>query len=612
MIIRYEEEQLNPDDYTFFDKQKFKYSLNFFDFEVFSQTNEIMADWAVVIVNPLELKRTTIINDVDALKDYYIQHHKQIWVGYNNSRYDNPMLIGILQGLNPGMINDAFIKEGKSPYDIGIKQSTYPLFGYDCMFSQNLGSLKLLESYMGLDIRETTVPFDICRPLTEEEWEQTIFYCKHDVMSTIEVFKNSVDEYIAKVALCENFNIPLTQLGKTKAQLSANILQARQPETPRTDEWDIQFIEGLELKKFQWVKEWYLNPKHHNPYAYLLDVDVYGTKAKIGWGGIHSALPKYNAEQGIFYHIDVTSYYPSLMIFHNLLSRNCKDNQKFKQIFDERVKAKKEGKKEYQMALKIVLNSTYGASGDKYSTLFDERQRKSICVNGQLGLLDLCEHLKDTLGEDCTIIQTNTDGIIIKLEKEENIDTMNKVCDEWSNRLNLGLDRDPVKTIYQRDVNNYLFIFDNGKIERKGCIKELTPLAYDTPIITKAVVEYLTNKTKPEDFINNCNDYQEFQIVYRLTTNYECCFHNGIKYIDKTYRVFASKNLNDTPLLKKKKDKEKADKFASCPVHCFIDNSDIRNKKVPNNVDKQYYIDEVYKMLESFGIDAKPSIFDLF
>ena len=605
-------ENLDKEKYSDFTKQDYPYGLNFFDFEVFSNSNPKSADWGVVILNPLELTRTIIINDRKSLYDYYIKHAKQIWCGYNNARYDNPMLIGILQGLNAGFINNGLIVEQKSPYDLGIKMNEYPLYGYDCMFSRNLGSLKLLEGYMGLNIEETSVPFDIDRRLTKEEWDKTIFYCKHDVDSTIEVFRNSKDEYVAKVSLCENFNIPFEQIGKTKAQLSASILQATQPSEPRKDSWDLQIIPQIELNEFKWVKDWFMNPRNYNPFSFIDNVDVYGTKAKIGWGGIHSALPQYNCEKGIFYHVDVTSYYPSLMIKHSLLSRNCANPNKYEEIFKERVKAKRDGRKAYQMALKIVLNSTFGASGDKFNGLFDERQQKSICVNGQLGLLDLCEHLKNALGNDCTIIQTNTDGIILKLEKEENVFIMNEVCDEWSNRLSLGLDRDKLVKINQRDVNNYMFVFENGKIERKGCIKDLSPLSYDCPIVTKAIVDYLLNGTKIEDYMNNCDDMIEYQILYKVTANYEYAFHNGKKLYNKTYRVFASKNATDTPLYKKHKTKTKVDKFASTPLHCFIENGDIRGKKIPSNLDKHYYIDEAHKIIESFGISSRESIFDMF
>ena len=57
--------------------------------------------------------------------------------------------------------------------------------------------LKFFEESMGSDIRETQVPFDIDRPLTEQELEQTIFYCKHDVEETMKVFMQRKSDFEA-------------------------------------------------------------------------------------------------------------------------------------------------------------------------------------------------------------------------------------------------------------------------------------------------------------------------------------------------------------------------------------------------------------------------------
>ena len=46
-----------------------------------------------------------------------------------------------------------------------------------------------------------------------------------------------------------------------------------------------------------------------------------------------------------------------------------------------------------QQPYKIVLNGTYGASKDKYNNLYDPLQANNVCINGQLMLLDLIEHV---------------------------------------------------------------------------------------------------------------------------------------------------------------------------------------------------------------------------
>ena len=57
--------------------------------------------------------------------------------------------------------------------------------------------LKTLEGFLGSDIRETEVPFDLNRKLTQEELDQTVFYCRHDVEETIKVFLEKIDDFHA-------------------------------------------------------------------------------------------------------------------------------------------------------------------------------------------------------------------------------------------------------------------------------------------------------------------------------------------------------------------------------------------------------------------------------
>ena len=48
---------------------------------------------------------------------------------------------------------------------------------------------------MGNTIKETSVPFDIDRKLTDAEIAETVKYCKSDVYNTIEVFMRIKSEF---------------------------------------------------------------------------------------------------------------------------------------------------------------------------------------------------------------------------------------------------------------------------------------------------------------------------------------------------------------------------------------------------------------------------------
>lgn len=447
----------------FFSEDAFPYSLNFYDFEVF------MGDWLVVIINPVDGVKRIIANDKDALSSYYNSHKKQIWVGYNSRNYDTYILKAILLGLNPKKVNDLIIVHGMKGWQIDDSFKDIPFLNFDV--SARMLGLKQLEGFMGNDIRETTVPFDFDRPLNRPEMRETVRYCLHDVEQTIEVFKRSVNEYNAQMDLISTFDLPLKAVNKTKAQLTAEIIDCEKEE--RDDEFDIQIVDCLKIKKYRYVVDWFENSCNYD-YKKSFDTNVCGIPHSFGWGGLHGCSPEPIHLKGRIFHVDVTSYYPSIMIVYDFLTRNCKDKYKFKEIYDKRVALKKAGKKKEQAPYKIILNGTYGICKDKYSKAFDPRQANNVCINGQLMLLDLLEHLEGY----ADIIQSNTDGIILMVaDTDEAVRKMKEICQEWMDRTKMGLGFDEIDEIWQKDVNNYIVSFSRQKDVNvlKSRLKEVYP-----------------------------------------------------------------------------------------------------------------------------------------
>ena len=178
--------------------------LNFYDFEVFEY------DWLVVIINPYEKTIEKIHNDETLLELYFEQHKNEVWVGYNNKHYDQYIMKAILCGFNTKKVNDFIIKEKKDGWRFSDIFRKIPIINFDVMNKMD-GGLKSLEGFMGNDIRETSVPFDIDRPLTPEEIAETFKYCQHDVEQTIEVFLNRIDEFNTMMHFIRHFNLPLSR-----------------------------------------------------------------------------------------------------------------------------------------------------------------------------------------------------------------------------------------------------------------------------------------------------------------------------------------------------------------------------------------------------------------
>lgn len=558
----------------------------FYDFEVFQK------DWLTVLIEPEKQLETVIVNDPEELTKFYEENKDEIWVGFNSRRYDQYILKGILLGMNAKEINDKIIVEGIDGWRISDAFQWIPLNNYDVMTGIDRG-LKYFEGAMGNSIKESSVPFNIERALTEEEINEVISYCRHDVEQTIEVFLERISDFQAQIGLLMMFGLPISQISKTKAQLSARILEAEKK--TYNDEFEIDFPPTMKIEKYRHIVDWYKNPENLS-YDRSQTVEVAGIPHNFGWGGVHGAITGYKGE-GYFINMDVASLYPSLMINYELLSRSC-HQEKFKDIVELRLKYKAE-KNPLQAPLKIVINGTYGASKDQYNPLYDPRQANRVCIYGQLLLLDLIEHLEP----HCQIIQSNTDGVLVKLrdESQEAFDIIDDVAHEWETRTGLVLEFEEYRKVIQKDVNNYIIVDAEGKMKSKGAyVKKLGRLDYDLSIVNKAVKEYLVNGTSIEETIWNCDDLKEFQLVKKISSKYESIYYGNQKINERCVRCFASTDSRSEGLFKLHKETGRLAKIEGTPEKCKLINEEINGRNCPYWLDKSWYIELARKRISDF------------
>lgn len=315
-----------------------------YDFEVYFK------DWLVVFIDYETKEKTVIINNPKELKQFYENHKDDIYCGYNSRNFDQFILKGILLGKDPYVITKQLIDEGKKGFQILRNANSIKLNNFDV--STGFHSLKQLEGFMGSMIKESDIPFDIQRPLTQQEIEETIKYCTHDVEQTIEVFERRKSEFTSQLGLIEAFNLGMDQFNKTKAQLSAHILGAVKQESI-DDEFDYDIPKTLMLSKYKYIYDWYMNPRNWT-YNRKLETLVAGVPHVFGNGGIHGAIPNC-IEEGIILCMDIASMYPATMITYNFLSRNVINPKKYEIIRDDRIELKRK-KDKRQQPYKIVLN----------------------------------------------------------------------------------------------------------------------------------------------------------------------------------------------------------------------------------------------------------------
>ena len=597
----------------------------FYDFEVFKH------DWLVVLIDLDAKKETVIINDRDQLQRFYDQHKGVIWAGYNSRHYDQYILKAILCGFDPKEVNDWIIVEERPGYRFSSLLRNFPLINYDVMPNPPI-SLKTLEAFMGHSIKETSVPFDIDRPLTEAELAETVKYCRHDVEETVEVWLRSIEEFNTTMFFVNHFHLGSDCIGKTKAQLAATILGGNRKGKTFDDEFKFPILDCVQLDKYKAVASWYKNPINHDYRKTQEDVMVAGVPHTFAWGGGHGAIRQYHGS-GVFIVIDVTAYYPSLQKQFKIGYRVMDNPENFEFIHDSNIEFKRKGDKKARQPFKIMDNAISGQMKEPGSALFDPMSNNTICINGQLLLLDLIEHLE--AADCCQLIQNNTDGIIIKPhDYDRDFDTIDDVVWEWEQRTGMKMDFDIfIGHIFQKDVNNYFLIDrETGAVKAKGAyVKKLSDLDYDLPIVNRAIVEYFTTGATPEKTIGACDSLRDFQKVVKVSSKYRYAlyspttttekirdekgrlktvirFSGGEVQTDKTFRVFASKDRSRGGIYKVSgkmvKGREKnPEKFANTPDHCFIINDDVSAMSIPDELDRQYYIDLAWKRLKDYGVE---------
>lgn len=566
-----------------------------FDFEVFKRF------WCVTFIDPKLGTKVVIYNNPEQLRKFYNATQDDLLVGFSSSRYDNYIYQSILAGFDPWRMNEWIVKRDKPGWQFSSELWKYPIRSFDCMTGFN--GLKTLEGFMGLDIRETQIPFDYDGRFTPEMVKQTLAYNEHDVMCTLAVFIERKAEFDTYMGLRELFGISFDDFSRTKVQLGAKILGARK--TVHKDEFNILKPENLRLERYRGPLEYFYGGAWN--YGTKYECTIAGVPHVYGTGGIHGAIPKY-AGEGDLWHVDVTSYYPSLMLRwpEYCWSRTGADLEKFREMVANRVRWKAEGNP-LANAVKPLINGMYGAMKDPFNPLYDPRQANHICIFGQLYLTDLIERIEDS---GCAqLVQSNTDGLIVSAQ---NSDRLQAVCHEWEERVGVRLEFDELQKVVQRDVNNYIAVFKNGKIERKGAaVKENNILDNDLPIINKSVTNFLLTGASIRDTIYSEQSLIEFQKLVKLSSKYKWVEHEGpngnARYEWKCYRVFATDNWDYGHILKCDGARNPA-KFANTPDHCVIENSDIRGMTVdaaPFNLDREWYVNEAMKRVKDFGLEPR-------
>lgn len=198
-----------------------------YDFEVTSH------DWLLVLKNYRNRQKVVFHNALANDVQNFIDQFNPIMMGYNNNGYDKYILKAILNGYTPEEIKDVndYIIGGNNGWELDLGYTKVPtqIDLINCIIPRK--SLKELEGNLRMNITESTVDFNIKTKWTEQEYEEMLYYCDHDVDALFPIFDMLMTRFKSKYVIAKFGNIdPEYALSLTDANLTAVLLGAEKQE----------------------------------------------------------------------------------------------------------------------------------------------------------------------------------------------------------------------------------------------------------------------------------------------------------------------------------------------------------------------------------------------
>ena len=529
-------------------------------------------------------------------------------VGYNNYSYDDNILtlmmnqstslVEILKANNDRIVRGEGFSGKKSPLIRSI----------DTMQQIDVShpSLKQIEGNMGMSIVESSVDFNIGRPLTDAERDEMLYYCRHDVMATVDVYKLRQKSYFE---VKDGLVAMLPEDDREKAMrwntttLSANILLSGNEleawASHKVPEEYVRNVSGIPTEVWDMWKECTASDEAVMGKGKSKTIKRYGCNFVFGMGGLHGA-PAKPLRRDRVKHKDVSSMYPSAIVRLNALGDST---ELYDSMRKERISIKHSDPVK-AAALKLILNSVYGNFKNKYSPLNNPMASATVCIYGQIALFSLC---RDLYNAGYEIINANTDGVVYT-DNPSLGDRDEEIQEKWEKEFKgFKLETDYYDKWIQKDVNNYIAVEEDGSITVKG--GDVNKYKSDKffsnnslRIIQIAMVEKLVNGTDPmQTFMKNLDKPVLWQIILKAGRTYKGVQNSAGEWQNKVNRVFAAaEGVPYTKLYKIRQDDGQVN-FPDVPERMFLWNDDVNElKNFKDIVDMNYYYHLVNEKLKGW------------
>jgi hypothetical protein len=347
-----------------------------------------------------------------------------------------------------------------------------------------------------------------------------------------------------------------------------------------------------------------------------LNIVHQGIKFVFGTGGIHACI-----EPGVYeiddeheiIDIDVSSFYPNLAIKNKLFPEHL--GVEFCDIYEDRYYERGKYPKGsiLNTSIKLELNGAYGKSNSKFSVFYDPKYTMSITINGQLLIVMLAEQLM----EISQLLQANTDGVTIRVHKS-NVYIVEDIIKWWQELTSLTLETAHYSKMIIKDVSNYLAVYTNGKVKRKGAAfktkKELELHEnHSALVVQEAINDYFIYGTNPIEFLNSYlekNGIMDFCLRAKIQKQHQLVLRTATEDIllQKTVRYIVANEQDGNSLIKIMPPLEKKpDKWRESEIEagwkCIVLN-DLRNvnlEEIKEKINLTYYLNEVNKVINAIN-----------
>lgn len=528
-------------------------------------------------------------------------------VGYNNYGYDDRVLTKLMNGAvtqrTVKAVNDSIISGAGGALNVSdIIHSLDTMQQIDVSHP----SLKQIEGNMGSSIVESSVDFTIGRPLTDEERDEMLHYCLHDVAATVDVYKLRKKSYFdVKEGLLQMLpeDIRDTAGRWNTTTLSARILLGNDDLTKWTKLSPVldkywRRVEGIPAEVW---KMW----EDSTTEEAVMDkgksktIKAYGCNFVFGMGGLHGA-PSKPIRCDKVKHKDVSSMYPSAIVKLRALGEST---ELYDSMRKERISIKHSDPVR-AAALKLILNSVYGNFKNRYSPLNNPMASASVCIYGQIALFSLCRELSKA---GYKVVNANTDGVVY-VDDPKLMDRDEMIQDWWEEEFDcFKLETDFYTKWIQKDVNNYIAVEEDGTVTVKGGdVNKYQTNKYfsnnSTRIVQIAIVENLVNGTDPFDtFAEHLDDPVLWQYVLKAGSTFKGVQNAAGEWQNKVNRVFAAaEGVPFTKLYKIRQDDGQVN-FPDVPERMYLWNDDV--KEIPDFkavIDQGYYYQLVKEKLKGW------------